>query len=603
MEQIYNLVGNNNNPNKKTLLKIKNILIEHKKEIDQTPNPLKINISDKVRNSKIFEIVQEILGFLPICRTLFENGYHKTGYFSEEYKKWVITTYPKEMMKAALNRWYPIRYAAKHFSVDFCLKLNSYSTFSCLEDIFNEFIDGKKLFDAAVLIDRCAKKKEKLDETTSFSFLPFKGFDSGIFNSNDLNFVKFSIPYLGFSLNLEPSEEFKTSLQKWSELQSQIAKNSNLEMHEKKKNYCLNDYYNDYYSDDDCEEYYDYIFQTKEENSKCIYDKELKTILYNLKFLIKYSSYEIFCFFLDLNSSIKGDLQTDRAINTCNISRLEYLKTKGKLDFSFSLSYMFTVPDFSLEKIKELVEWLIINKLDLFERKSENKSKFAENVFNREIANYFHNFGFNIKPSKSWQHTKDYTDWCFDNNLEPDWFQFLYQNKDLNFILDVFEKASSLGFDIQKNFISLENNTILAKNVSKKNLQRLFNLKYDFLKFEWFTLQIYCPPLHFLKFLIDQCLPKDEKQKKEAIKKLQSKRLYEINDINYHDFLYNNGFYNHEDQSQTEEKFDMWSHAILSNDLNLIKWVGQKGYQSPSIDSWYNCKPDTEKLWKSFSKN
>lgn len=588
------------NPSKQQLMKLQKLLKNKRDDLIESETG-KIGqswyeISSLVRNKIIFQIVMTILNFYPISSSMFESNY-----FSAEYKKWILTEYPGGMMKKCLNKCYVMKWAAKYFSLDYCTYLNSLHGYDCTEIMFESFVKEKKFFEAMALLERVSSNKPP-SLSTSFDFLP-RQYCLHIFGSGNLKFIVAALPYVGFDAStLKPTVSFRKELEKWSKEQSEEAKKFN-----NKEMYDGYGYDSDYDSDENdypvssnmWDSFNDeYDIARMEGNKKVIYQKEYERIESNLLYHIRCSSFNVFKFFLKINKNLNGDEQTFNAFTECDVKRLEQLEELSKLEFGMDFYWQLKIPKGDSRQV--------IQVLDLIERKGcellqVKKKKYAEGVQDKEIADYLVQKGFTIEPTFEWVSTQDYIDWCFSRKQEPKWSNFLFHNMNLGFILDVFEKGKKLGFAPQDYLCYLDNHTILNKNVSVKDLDRLLALGYDFLQLKGYILRIYGAPKHFFQFLIDKCLPKDKRELNKIMEELKLDRIHKTSDIGFHEFLYNSGFYDEHTNKEYSNDFDMWSYPIEENNIELIKWVKSKGYKAPSKDCWWSkCTPETLRYLEDF---
>ena len=85
------------------------------------------------------------------------------------------------------------------------------------------------------------------------------------------------------------------------------------------------------------------------------------------------------------------------------------------------------------------------------------------------------------------------------------------------------------------------------------------------------------------------------------MKQLTLDKIYETDDIRFHEFLYNNGFYETNTRIEYSDDFDMWSYPIEENNVKLIDWVKSKGYRPPSQNCWWaTCTPETRKHLENY---
>ena len=115
---------------------------------------------------------------------------------------------------------------------------------------------------------------------------------------------------------------------------------------------------------------------------------------------------------------------------------------------------------------------------------------------------------------------------------------------------------------------------------SEGELNRLFRLDFPFEGFTWYDLQIFCPPLSNLKFLVYH-VGHDE---------WVSGELYETLDLDIHDFLYYSKLYVHDTEREfmprfaaerMNDRFDMWTYAFRQRNIPLLNWVMERGYRPP----------------------
>ena len=372
------------------------------------------------------------------------------------------------------------------------------------------------------LLERVSLNKslnKSLSKTSSKDVFTFLSFDyyKEIFGSGNLKFIISAFHYTGFDAStLKPTLSFTKKLKEWRIERSEVAKRHNSERKEKKPvydsdsdsnsggEYGSNNWYDDDWSDDDWSDE-DY-FIPMEEDADVIYKNEYKKIESNLYYFIACSSFQVFRYFLKINKDLSGVDQTYNAYMACDIKRLEELEKLSKLEFGINFNWQLKIPRGESSKVIQVLDWIERNGCNLFKAKSE---KNTEDVRDREVADYLFKKGFKIEPTLEWAKTQDYIDWCFSKKVEPKWSIFLYENTDLGYILDVFEKGKRLGFSPQDSFRCLNIRSIMDKDVSVKNLNRLLALGYDYLQLKGYTLRIYKPPKHFFQFLMDRCLPSE----------------------------------------------------------------------------------------------